>query len=97
MPARPSESRIPVPQVYRSDAGLFFRSIHGSWVHVMLAEQVWHGRITGSDVSRLSKFWSCDAGDVRCTGPDCGACVVALFSLLCLPRGAGAGRRLRRT
>jgi uncharacterized damage-inducible protein DinB len=32
---------------YRKDAGLFFKSIHGTINHMLLVEHVWHGRLTG--------------------------------------------------
>jgi uncharacterized damage-inducible protein DinB len=32
---------------YRKDAGLFFKSIHGTLNHMLLVEQVWRGRLIG--------------------------------------------------
>jgi uncharacterized damage-inducible protein DinB len=32
---------------YRQDAGLFFKSIHGTLNHMLLVEHVWRGRLTG--------------------------------------------------
>lgn len=33
---------------YRKDAGLFFKSIHGSLNHMLLVEHLWRGRLTGN-------------------------------------------------
>lgn len=32
---------------YRADHGLFFRSLHGTLNHLLLAERVWYGRFSG--------------------------------------------------
>lgn len=32
---------------YRADCGLFFRSLHGTLNHLLLADSVWFGRFTG--------------------------------------------------
>ncbi|MEX2479283.1 MAG: DinB family protein [Gammaproteobacteria bacterium] len=34
-------------ELYRADCGLFFRSIHGTLNHLLLADRVWYGRIIG--------------------------------------------------
>lgn len=34
-------------QHYRNDCGLFFRSIHGTLNHLLLADRVWFGRFSG--------------------------------------------------
>lgn len=33
---------------YRAGAGLFFGSIHATLNHLLLADRVWHGRLTGA-------------------------------------------------
>jgi uncharacterized damage-inducible protein DinB len=32
---------------YRKDAGLFFKSVHGTLNHMLLIEHLWRGRLTG--------------------------------------------------
>lgn len=32
---------------YRQDRGMFFRSVHGTLNHILLAERIWLGRFTG--------------------------------------------------
>lgn len=32
---------------YRADRGLFFRSLHGTLNHLLLADLIWYGRFTG--------------------------------------------------
>jgi uncharacterized damage-inducible protein DinB len=32
---------------YRRDAGLFFKSVHGTLNHMLLAEHIWRGRLVG--------------------------------------------------
>jgi uncharacterized damage-inducible protein DinB len=32
---------------YRKDAGLFFKSVHGSLNHMLLVEHLWEGRLSG--------------------------------------------------
>ena len=34
---------------YRQDRGAFFRSIHGTLNHILVADRIWLGRIQGSD------------------------------------------------
>ncbi|MEH6565815.1 MAG: DinB family protein [Halopseudomonas sp.] len=36
---------------YRADRGAFFRSIHGTLNHLLLADRIWFGRFTGCPVS----------------------------------------------
>ena len=33
---------------YRADSGLFFRSIHGTLVHLLLSSKIWYARLTSS-------------------------------------------------
>lgn len=33
---------------YRADMGLFFRSVHGTLNHLLLADRVWHARFAGT-------------------------------------------------
>jgi uncharacterized damage-inducible protein DinB len=47
---------------YHADAGLFFRSIHGTLVHLLLASELWFSRVTGQAPNNkfphtLSSYW----------------------------------------
>lgn len=45
----------PLPEVdYRADAGLFFRSIHGTLNHLLVAERIWQPRFMENVSPRLS-------------------------------------------
>ena len=48
---------------YRADVGLFFRSIHGTLNHLLLAERVWYGRIQGWDRGEYGHYWEKDASE----------------------------------
>ena len=39
---------------YRADAGLFFRSIHGTLNHLLVAERIWQARFIDDDSPRLA-------------------------------------------
>jgi uncharacterized damage-inducible protein DinB len=42
------ESLLPLrDDDYRTDDGLYFRSVHGTLNHLLLAEELWHGRCVG--------------------------------------------------
>jgi uncharacterized damage-inducible protein DinB len=36
---------------YRRDCGMFFRSIHGTLNHLLLADRLWYGRFTGQPIA----------------------------------------------
>lgn len=38
---------------YRADSGLFFRSIHGTLVHLLLSNRLWHSRLVKSSAQPL--------------------------------------------
>ncbi|CAF1157522.1 unnamed protein product [Adineta ricciae] len=53
---------------YRTDNGLFFRSIHGTLVHLLLSSKVWYARHVNSPYEEkypfeLSSYWSRPAHD----------------------------------
>lgn len=39
---------------YRADSGLFFRSIHGTLVHLLLSSKLWFARLTASSSNPLN-------------------------------------------
>ncbi len=39
---------------YRADHGLFFRSLHGTLNHLLLADLIWYGRFTGTPFAAAS-------------------------------------------
>jgi uncharacterized damage-inducible protein DinB len=42
----------PLPEHdYRRDCGLFFRSVHGTLNHLLLADRIWYGRFVGEPVT----------------------------------------------
>eukprot|EP00743_Colponemidia_sp_Colp-15_P005333 GILK01005735.1.p1 GENE.GILK01005735.1~~GILK01005735.1.p1 ORF type:complete len:182 (+),score=12.99 GILK01005735.1:46-591(+) len=44
-------------EIYKADSGLYFRSIHGTLVHITAGERVWHARLTTGDESGLEYLW----------------------------------------
>ena len=52
---------------YEADAGLFFRSVHGTLNHLLLADRVWFGRFTGEPykVSRLDAELESDRAELE--------------------------------
>ncbi|MHB8454465.1 MAG: DinB family protein [Acidiferrobacterales bacterium] len=44
----------PLPDdLYHRECGIFFHSIHGTLNHLLVADQLWFGRFTGSPVAGL--------------------------------------------
>src|SRR3954463_9982528 len=52
---------------YRKDAGLFFKSVHGTLNHMLLVEQLWAGRLAGSrlNVKSLADELHADRAELR--------------------------------
>lgn len=57
---------------YRADGGLFFRSIHGTLVHLLLSSKVWYARVSTPSAfplhddeypDELDSYWSRSADE----------------------------------
>jgi len=58
-----SLQKIPNDHYYKN-MGLFFNSIHGTLNHILMADVVWHTRLSGKTVDpSISKLWSSSASD----------------------------------
>ncbi|KAI9341754.1 hypothetical protein BDR26DRAFT_918308 [Obelidium mucronatum] len=44
-------------ELYHSNTGLCFRSIHGTLNHMLIGDIVWYERLQGRDVSRFDRYW----------------------------------------
>lgn len=58
--------------VRKEDRGLFFRSIHGTLNHILLADKIWLGRFTGEpfEVSGLDQELFAEFEDLRAARAD---------------------------
>lgn len=50
---------------YRRDVGLAFRSVHGTLVHMLAADEVWAARLARGDVAGVEHLWAADTSDPR--------------------------------
>jgi hypothetical protein len=46
---------------YRRDVGLAFRSVHGTLVHMLAADEVWTARLVRGDVAGVEHLWAAES------------------------------------